>query len=70
MILQNELGTNIHMADTDSDGLLDKEEVRIYHTDPLIADTDGDGFIDGDEVKNGYNPSGSGKLSLPPNTGE
>ena len=69
---ENELGTNIHMADTDSDGLLDKEEVMIYNTNPLIADTDGDGFTDGDEIKNGYNPNGDGKFSLPPviKTGE
>ena len=62
---ENKLGTNIHMADTDGDGLLDKEEVIIYHTNPLVADTDGDGFTDGEEVKNGYNPNGDGKLSSP-----
>ena len=50
------------MVDTDRDGLTDREEVKVYKTDPLNADTDGDGFNDGDEVDQGYNPKGSGKL--------
>jgi len=49
-------------ADSDSDGLTDTEELKIYGTDPKKADTDGDGYSDGDEVKNGYNPLGEGKL--------
>ena len=48
--------------DTDGDGLFDREEVKVYATDPLKPDTDGDGFSDGDEVKGGYNPRGAGKL--------
>jgi hypothetical protein len=36
-------------ADTDSDGLLDKDEVT-EGTDPWVVDTDGDGFSDGVEV--------------------
>ncbi|MDD2766770.1 MAG: Ig-like domain-containing protein [Candidatus Moranbacteria bacterium] len=42
-------------ADTDSDGVPDKEEIRL-NTNPLLADSDGDGFLDGDELKNGFNP--------------
>lgn len=57
-----QLGTDPKNPDTDSDGLFDKEEVDVYHTNPLNSDTDGDGFKDGAEVKNGYNPNGSGKL--------
>lgn len=57
-----ELGTSPTNSDTDADGLFDKEEVDFYHTNPLNPDTDGDGYKDGDEVKNGYNPSGPGKL--------
>lgn len=56
------LGTSPTSADTDGDGLFDKEEVDTYETDPLDPDTDGDTFQDGAEVGNGYNPNGSGKL--------
>lgn len=48
--------------DSDSDGLIDREETEKYFTDPQLADTDGDGYKDGDEVKNGFNPRGEGKL--------
>ncbi len=56
------LGTNINDIDTDGDGLFDREEVKVYKTNPLVPDTDGDGYLDGDEVKDGYNPNGPGKL--------
>lgn len=56
------LGTSIRSADTDSDGLSDKDEVKAWGTNPLNPDTDGDGYIDGDEVDNGFDPKGSGKL--------
>lgn len=59
---EKSLGMNENSTDTDNDGLFDREEVKVYKTNPLLTDTDGDGFSDGDEVKNGYNPSGSGKL--------
>ncbi|NHJ49677.1 MAG: zinc ribbon domain-containing protein [Asgard group archaeon] len=36
--------------DTDNDGLLDGDEVFIYHTTPLFHDSDFDGVSDGDEV--------------------
>ena len=35
---------------TDADGLSDKVEVLIKHTDPLNPDTDGDGLTDGQEA--------------------
>ena len=57
-----ELGTSPTSTDTDADGLFDREEVQVYKTDPLNPDTDGDGYQDGAEVKQGYNPSGDGKL--------
>ena len=56
------LGSDPQKPDTDGDGLLDNEEVRIYRSDPLNPDTDGDGFSDGTEVRNGYNPTGPGRL--------
>jgi len=37
--------------DVDKDGLTDKAEREIYHTDPNNPDTDGDGLTDGEEVK-------------------
>jgi outer membrane protein OmpA-like peptidoglycan-associated protein len=37
--------------DVDKDGLTDKSERDIYHTDPNNPDTDGDGLTDGEEVK-------------------
>ena len=46
----------ITSLDTDGDGLLDGEELRLG-TDIRKTDTDGDGFSDGDEVhKNGTDP--------------
>ncbi|HED33212.1 MAG TPA: hypothetical protein ENJ08_03200 [Gammaproteobacteria bacterium] len=61
------LGTDPLLADTDSDGLIDGEEVNIYATNPLISDTDGDGLTDGEEI-NIYNtnPLVSDKGDLAP----
>jgi hypothetical protein len=56
------LNTNPNAVDSDNDGLFDREEVKVYGTDPLKADTDGDGYSDGVEVKGGFNPLGWGKL--------
>ncbi len=56
------LGTDPLSIDTDGDGLFDYEEVKIFKTDPLNKDTDKDGYSDFAEVKNGYNPTGPGKL--------
>jgi len=42
--------TNPNLNDTDSDGLLDGEEVKIWLTDPLNIDTDNDTITDYDEV--------------------
>ncbi len=49
-------GTDPLVADTDSDGLLDGEEVYTFGTDPLDADTDDDGIDDGAEVASGTDP--------------
>ncbi|MEK6545502.1 MAG: hypothetical protein AABZ28_03105 [Nitrospinota bacterium] len=57
-----QLGTDINSADSDTDGLFDREEVDVYLTDPLNPDTDGDTFADGMEVEGGYDPNGPGKL--------
>lgn len=55
-------GTSDHAMDTDQDLLNDREEIKIYVTNPLKSDTDGDGYGDGEEVRNLYNPNGPGKL--------
>lgn len=44
------------IIDSDSDGLSDEDEIRVYHTNPNNPDTDADGYSDGEEVKNGYSP--------------
>jgi len=62
-------GTSATNPDTDADGLGDREEVKVYGTDPRRSDTDGDGFLDGAEVKAGYNPNGPGKLLEVPTNG-
>ena len=40
--------------DYDNDGLLDGDEINLYHSNPASTDSDGDGISDGDEV-NLYN---------------
>ncbi|KKW13480.1 MAG: putative calcium-binding acidic-repeat protein [Parcubacteria group bacterium GW2011_GWC2_49_9] len=59
---EQSLGTNAQNADSDSDQLFDREEVKVYLTNPTNPDTDGDGVIDGQEVAQGQNPSGAGLL--------
>lgn len=44
------VGTNLFVADTDTDGLDDGREQHTYGTDPTVADTDGDGLADGVEI--------------------
>lgn len=51
--IEKSLGTNPLLADSDSDGLEDLEEVNTYRTNPILADSDGDGLSDGLEV-NGW----------------
>lgn len=66
---EQQLQTDPYSADTDADGLYDREEVSAWHTDPLNPDTDADSYLDGAEVANGFNPKGSGPLlELPTST--
>ena len=60
--------TQLHaqnITDSDNDGLIDIEEIKIFHTNPYNADSDGDGYNDYLEIYNGYSPrhSTSTKLS-------
>jgi hypothetical protein len=43
-------GSNPQLADSDSDGLTDQQEIDTYSTDPARADTDGDELNDQAEV--------------------
>ena len=44
--------------DSDSDGIVDIEEIKVYGTDPYNADTDSDGLSDYDEINvYGTNPT-------------
>lgn len=40
-------------SDTDNDGLTDKEEIEVYHSDPLKTSTAGDLYFDGYKVEHG-----------------
>lgn len=51
-------------VDSDSDGLSDRQELNIWHTDPDNPDTDGDGTLDGDEINQGRDPSKPGPVDL------
>ena len=55
-IEERDEGTDPSDADTDDDGLSDREEVEETGTDPTHADTDGDGLSDGDEIDAGTDP--------------
>ena len=55
-------GTSTVSADTDSDGITDKDEIEKWKTNPTKKDTDEDGFSDLQELLNGYNPNGDGPL--------
>ncbi len=50
---EKKYGTSPASSDTDQDGLLDKDEVTIFKTDPLKTDTYGIGHLDGWSVQRG-----------------
>lgn len=66
--IEQTVGTNSQMKDTDNDGLSDGDEILVWKTNPLNADTDGDGYKDGGEVSSGYSPLGPGKLFVSTST--
>ncbi len=43
--------------DTDSDGLVDYDELYVYKTSPYVSDSDSDGYDDKQEVFSGNNPN-------------
>jgi len=48
--------TDFSAFDTDHDGLIDFDEVSVFHTDPAKPDSDGDTMVDGLEVRAGTDP--------------
>jgi hypothetical protein len=50
-------GANPQIQDTDDDGISDKDELFIYHTDPKNPDTNGNTYKDGVEITNCYDPN-------------
>ena len=55
-VLSQNQSSNPLLADTDGDGLNDKEE-RDLSTNPRSSDSDGDGLGDYQEVSNGFDPN-------------
>ncbi|MFH0955731.1 MAG: L,D-transpeptidase family protein [Candidatus Falkowbacteria bacterium] len=53
--------------DSDNDGILDEDEIKIYKTDPFNSDTDGDGYSDWLELNNGYSPHNPKPVKLEDN---
>ena len=45
--------------DADGDGLIDADEVELFHSNPHSRDSDGDGMLDRDEIRAGTNPNSS-----------
>jgi hypothetical protein len=45
-----------NLADSDFDGVPDKDEIEVYYTDPNNPDTDSDGYSDWIELISGYSP--------------
>jgi hypothetical protein len=48
--------TTVAAFDSDHDGLIDYDELNVFHTDPANPDTDCDGMTDGAEVRAGTSP--------------
>lgn len=53
-----------NLPDADRDGVPDRDEEQIYHTDPEDPDTDGDGYSDWEELNHGYSPHVVARVKL------
>lgn len=56
-----------YVADTDMDGVPDKDEIALYKTSIYNSDTDGDGYSDWVELVNGYSPLNAEAVTLEEN---
>jgi len=54
-------------SDRDNDGIIDRDEIEVYYTNPDNPDTDGDGYNDWIELNNGYSPYTGGNAKLEDN---
>jgi hypothetical protein len=54
---QEQLIAELHNKDTDKDGLVDYDELYVYHTSPYLADSDSDGINDKQEIDSGTDPN-------------
>lgn len=50
-------GTDPNIADTDNDGISDKDELFVYYSDPKNEDSNGNTYKDGVEISNCYDPN-------------
>ena len=55
--MENFLGTDRYLIDSDNDNLTDYDEVHLYDTDPTNPDTDSDQLPDDWEIQYGFNPN-------------
>ena len=53
--------------DSDGDGLFDRDETEVYHTNPSKEDSDGDGYSDKIELDSGFDPHGKGRIIIKEN---
>lgn len=65
--LESLYGTDSNNEDTDSDGLLDGDEIMFSYTNPLKSDTDDNGINDGDEDFDHDNLTNEVEISLKTN---
>lgn len=56
-IEESKYGTNPHKYDTDDDGVSDKDEIKLFKSNPLLIDSDSDGLSDSEEIANSTNPN-------------
>ncbi len=49
--------TDLHLIDSDGDGLSDYDEINVYHTSPYLEDSDSDGILDKQEILQGTDPN-------------